>query len=39
MSVSPTNQQAVRFYLKNNWRDLGPRPDDPEVHLMEKELA
>ena len=39
LSVSPTNQQAMRFYLKNDWRDLGPRSGHPEVHLMEKELA
>jgi ribosomal protein S18 acetylase RimI-like enzyme len=39
LSVSPTNQQAVRFYSKNGWQSLGPRPDHPEVHLMEKRLV
>lgn len=39
LSVSPTNMQAVRFYLKHGWRDLGPRPGHPEVHGMEKALA
>jgi ribosomal protein S18 acetylase RimI-like enzyme len=29
LSVSPTNQRAVRYYLKHGWRDLGPRPDRP----------
>ena len=39
LSVSPTNQQAMRFYLKSGWSDLGPRPGHPEVHFMEKTLA
>ncbi len=39
LSVSPTNQQAMRFYLKNGWRDLGPRPGHPEVHIMDKNLV
>ena len=39
LSVSPTNQQALRFYTKNGWRDLGARADHPEVHLMEKRLV
>jgi ribosomal protein S18 acetylase RimI-like enzyme len=38
LSVSPTNVRAMKFYLKNAWQDLGPRPDHPEVHLMEKDL-
>ncbi len=36
LSVSPTNKRAVSFYLKNDWRDLGPRPGRPDVHFMEK---
>ncbi|MCB9517693.1 MAG: GNAT family N-acetyltransferase [Gemmatimonadales bacterium] len=39
LSVSPRNQQAMKFYLKNGWRDLGSRPGHAEVHLMEKNLA
>jgi GNAT superfamily N-acetyltransferase len=39
LNVSPTNEQAVRFYLNNGWRSLGPCPGHPEVHSMEKELA
>ena len=39
LSVSPANPQAMRFYLKNGWHDLGPRPGHSEVHLMEKEVA
>jgi ribosomal protein S18 acetylase RimI-like enzyme len=35
LSVSPSNLRAVRYYAKHGWRDLGPRPDHPEVHLME----
>lgn len=38
LSVSPTNLRAVRFYQKNGWKDLGPRPQVPHVHLMEKSL-
>ncbi|MGE4132784.1 MAG: GNAT family N-acetyltransferase [Bdellovibrionales bacterium] len=38
LSVSPSNVRAVRFYEKNGWRDMGPRPDHPEVRLMEKSL-
>jgi ribosomal protein S18 acetylase RimI-like enzyme len=36
LSVSPTNLRAVGFYKKLGWQDLGPRPQHPEVHLMEK---
>jgi GNAT superfamily N-acetyltransferase len=36
LSVSPANVQALRFYLKNGWKDLGPRENLPEVHYMEK---
>lgn len=39
LNVSPTNRQAVSFYVKHNWKDLGPRPDHPEVHWMEKEFG
>jgi GNAT superfamily N-acetyltransferase len=38
LSVSPINKRAIRFYEKNGWRDIGPRPGHPEVHLMEKDL-
>ena len=38
LSVSPTNLQAMRFYAKQGWTDLGPRPDAPEVHLMGRDL-
>jgi GNAT superfamily N-acetyltransferase len=34
LSVSPTNHQAVRYYAKHGWRDLGPRPDRAYVHAM-----
>jgi len=36
LSVSPSNLRAVKFYEKMGWRDVGPRPDHPEVSLMEK---
>jgi ribosomal protein S18 acetylase RimI-like enzyme len=38
LNVSPTNSQALRFYLKNGWLDLGSRPGHPEVRSMEKPL-
>lgn len=38
LNVSPTNAQAMRFYAKNGWIDLGSRPGHPEVHTMEKTL-
>jgi GNAT superfamily N-acetyltransferase len=39
LNVSPSNLPAMRFYLKNGWRDLGPGQDHPEVHGMEKRLG
>ena len=38
LSVSPTNARAVAYYKKHGWRDLGPRPGHPEVHLMEIDI-
>ncbi len=38
LSVSPTNRQAMRFYAKHGWRDLGPRPDRAYVHAMELDV-
>ena len=39
LSVSPTNRQAMRFYLKNGWHDLGPQLGHAEVHLMQKKIG
>jgi ribosomal protein S18 acetylase RimI-like enzyme len=39
LSVSPGNHRARAYYLEHGWRDLGPRPDDPTVHLMELALV
>jgi GNAT superfamily N-acetyltransferase len=36
LSVSPQNIQAITFYEKKGWRNLGLREDDPGVLLMEK---
>ncbi len=36
LRVSPTNTQAVSYYKKMGWNDLGPSPTAAEVHLMEK---
>jgi ribosomal protein S18 acetylase RimI-like enzyme len=39
LSVAASNQRAIRFYERQGWRDLGPRPNRPEIHRMEKSLA
>jgi RimJ/RimL family protein N-acetyltransferase len=39
LNVSPTNHRAMRFYVRNGWRDLGPVRDHPEVHAMQRELV
>jgi ribosomal protein S18 acetylase RimI-like enzyme len=39
LSVSPTNRQAMRFYLKHGWLDLGPCSGHAEVHDMCKEFS
>jgi GNAT superfamily N-acetyltransferase len=39
LSVSATHHQAVAFYLKHHWQDLGPRADHPGTHYMEQTLA
>jgi GNAT superfamily N-acetyltransferase len=39
LSVSATNPQAIAFYLKHHWQDLGPRADHPDSHYMEKRLT
>jgi GNAT superfamily N-acetyltransferase len=38
LNASPTNRQAMRFYEKNGWVDLGPSASHPEVHVLEKRL-
>lgn len=35
LSVSPSNARALAYYRKYSWRDLGPRPDDASVRLLE----
>lgn len=39
LSVSPTNLRAIRFYEKNGWKNLGPRPGRSEVLLMRLDLG
>lgn len=36
LGVSPTNSRALTYYKKMNWVDLGPHPQHPEIHQMEK---
>jgi ribosomal protein S18 acetylase RimI-like enzyme len=39
LSVSPTNERAVRYYQRHGWLDRGPRPGAPHVHEMELEIS
>ena len=39
LSVVPGNVRAVRFYARHGWVDLGPRPDDSAVRLMQLTLS
>ena len=34
LSVSNSNKQALSFYSKHGWSNLGPRPDKDQVFLM-----
>ncbi|WP_027328741.1 GNAT family N-acetyltransferase [Marinimicrobium agarilyticum] len=38
LRVSPTNQSAVKFYTKHGWKNLGPDPKYPQVHVYRIEL-
>lgn len=35
LSVSPTNERALRYYERNGWRDLGARAGAEHVHEMQ----
>jgi GNAT superfamily N-acetyltransferase len=39
LSVSPTNEPAVRYYQRHGWLDRGPRPGAPHVHEMELAIS
>jgi ribosomal protein S18 acetylase RimI-like enzyme len=39
LSVAPSNVQAIRYYQKHGWVDLGTRPGHEDVHLMELRLV
>jgi len=39
LSVSKSNRQALSFYAKHGWRNLGPRPDKETMFLMSCDLA
>lgn len=30
---------AWHFYQRHGWQDLGPRGDEPSVHLLHKDLS
>lgn len=38
LTVSPSNQPAIKFYEKCGWVDIGARPDQPLFRYMEKIL-
>ena len=38
LHVSGTNVRAIRFYTRQGWVDVGPRPDRPPERVMEREL-
>ncbi len=38
LSVSPTNTEALAYYRKHGWRDLGLRPGRDDVHLLERDV-
>lgn len=35
LSVSPTNERALKYYERNGWKDLGARAGAGHVHEME----
>ncbi|UCJ15572.1 GNAT family N-acetyltransferase [Pseudomonas sp. MM211] len=39
LSAHPTNRPEWRFYQRHGWQDLGPREDEPSVHLLHKDLS
>jgi GNAT superfamily N-acetyltransferase len=36
LNVSPSNERAIRHYLKHGWKNLGPDPRHPEILQFEK---
>lgn len=36
LSVDASNQRARQFYHRQNWREIGVRPDNPTRLMMEK---
>jgi len=39
LSVSKSNRQALSFYVKHGWRNLGPRRDKKQMFLMSYDLV
>jgi RimJ/RimL family protein N-acetyltransferase len=39
LSVAETNTRARRFYLRQGWSHVGPRPDQPGILYMHRTLA
>nr|BDT27178.1 GNAT family N-acetyltransferase [Bacteriovorax sp. HI3] len=39
LRASPDNSQAVSYYKKMGWKDLGPSATSADVHLMEKIIS
>lgn len=38
IDLSKSSDLCIRFYEKNGWKNMGPRPGHPEVNFMEKAL-
>ena len=38
LSVSETNERAIRFYRRCGWTDVGPRPGKPGERVLERAL-
>jgi ribosomal protein S18 acetylase RimI-like enzyme len=39
LSVSPTNQRAIKYYQRHGWKDQGPRAGAPHVHELELHIS
>jgi ribosomal protein S18 acetylase RimI-like enzyme len=39
LSVSPTNERAIKYYQRHGWKDQGPRAGAPHVHELELRIA
>ena len=38
LSVSSTNETAVNFYKRHGWENMGLKPGQADLHLMERTI-